>query len=144
MYVSKKAQGFAKWLINAKREGLFPKGCLNLKTIDKTKTEIFIANTTEGQPLCVFEVGQEVDVFNEHKNFLLKKLPAYCLKFPGYSVLFSKIQKSENKPIINFRVKKFMPRERFVGDFSPRDFAKFMAATINTCRKQQQGNPYDQ
>ena len=138
MYASKKAEGFSKWLIKAKREGLFPRGCLNLKTIEKTKTEIFIANTTEGEPLCVFEVGQEVDVFNEHKNFLLQKLPAYCLKFPGYSVLFSKAQKGKEKPIINFRVKKFMPRERFVGDFSPRDFAKFMAATINAHRKEKQ------
>jgi hypothetical protein len=40
--------------------------------------------------------------------------------------------------LINFRVRKFTPKERPVGDFSPRAFAGFMAATINFCRKEQE------
>ena len=109
MYMSKKAEGFSKWLINAKREGLFPRGCLNLKTIEKTKTEIFVANTTEGEPLCVFEVGQEVDVLMSIRTSSFKSSQPIASSSQDIACYLARPRKREEKPIINFRVKKFMP-----------------------------------
>ena len=39
------------------------------------------------------------------------------------------------KEIIKFDVRKFTPTERFVGEFSPREFAGFVVSTVNFCRK---------
>jgi hypothetical protein len=128
---------FSKWLKNAAFSGLFRKSDLRLRHIEKIETEVFIVNNEEGNPICLFEVGREPKFPSSvnSQKVLLKKLPPWCLKIPGYVVLYSKAEGSGHREIINFRVRKFMPTERFVGDYSPRQFAGFVASTIAFCRK---------
>jgi len=124
---------FHEWLQQevSSRGYLFHYACLKTRHINKIKTELFVINSEAGDPLCIFEVQKDSDLSSEHKGFFLSKLPTWCLNLPGYAVLF----RQSKGNIITFRVRKFTPRERLVGDFSPREFAGFMAATINFCRK---------
>ena len=126
---------FSDWLEESAFKGMLHRGGIRLRHIKKIETELFVFNNETGDPLCLFEVGKDPDVSYEYKNFLLKKMPSWCLKLPGYSVLYRKREGRGNHPIINFRVRKFTPKERFVGDFGPREFAGFLASTINFCRK---------
>ena len=131
---NKEMTPFSKWLQEAAFEGLLHKGGIRLKHIDKIKSEIFIFNNTEGgNPLCIFEVSKELNVFR--KKSLLNKMPPWSLKLPGYVVLYRKVEGQGERPIENFRVRKFSPIERFVGDFGPREFAGFLASTVHFLRK---------
>ena len=107
--------------------------CLKTRHINKIKTEIFVINNNDKNPLCIFEVAKESLITSEYKTFLLNKMPSWCLNIPGYAVLY----RPNNGNIITFCVRKFAPRERHVGNFTPVEFAGFMASTINFCRKEQ-------
>lgn len=135
MKSTKNKTPFSKWLENVALEGLLHRGGVRLRHITKIQTELFVANNEEGDPLCIFEVGKDFDLCIEYEKFFLKKLPPWSLKIPGYTVLYRRMEGRGERPIINFRVKKFTPKERFVGDFSSREFAGFLASTINFCRK---------
>jgi hypothetical protein len=135
MKKSKNKTEFSKWLEKSALDGLLHRGGVRLRHLDKIQTEIFVANNKEGDPLCIFEVGKDSDVSIEYEDFLLKKMPSWCLNLPGYTILYRKTEGQKSRKIINFRVRKFTPKERFVGDFSPREFAGFLASTIAFCRK---------
>ena len=132
----KETTPFFKWIHEAAFKGLLHKGGIYLRNINKIETEFFVFNNEEGKPLCILEVGRDFNVVSEQRNFLLEKMPPWCLKLPGYTVLYRKVYGKGERPIENFRVRKFTPIERFVGDFDPRQFAGFLAATINFYRKQ--------
>jgi hypothetical protein len=124
---------FHEWLHEEiSNKGKLRYACLKMRHINKIKTELFVINSEAGDPLCIFEVLKDSDLASEYKGFLLSKMPSWCLNLPGYAVLC----RQSKGNITTFRVRKFTPRERFVGDFSPREFAGFMASTIIFCRKQ--------
>lgn len=127
------ATPFCRWLEESAYKGLLHKGGIRLRNIDRIKTEIFVFNTDQGDPLCVFEVSNARPILQEVS--LLPKIPPWALKLPAYTVLYTKVEGKGELPIVNFRVKKATPTKRFVGDFNPRDFAGFMAATITFLRK---------
>ena len=135
MRSTKNKTPFSEWLENAALDGLLHRGGVRLRHIKKIQTELFVANNEEGDPLCIFEVGKDSDLCIEYEKFFLKKLPSWSLNIPGYTILYRKMEGRKERPIINFRVKKFTPKARFVGDFSPREFAGFLASTIAICRK---------
>ena len=126
---------FSMWLEETAFSGLLHKGGIHLRHINKIKTELFVFNNEEGKTLCIFEVGKDFNVTREYTGFLLKKMPPWSLKIPGYMVLYRKMEGRGECPIVNFRVRKFTPIERFVGDFSPREFAGFLTSTVTFLRK---------
>ena len=134
MKPSKNSTEFAKWLEKSALSGVLHHGGIRLDHIDRIQTEIFIANTVDDQPLCIFEVGNGGFFNSKNQKYLLRKLPAFSLKLPGYTILYRKAD-SGKKEIIKFDVRKFTPTERFVGEFSPREFAGFVVSTVNFCRK---------
>ena len=131
MKPSKNGTEFAKWLEESALKGVLRHGGVRLKDLDRIQTEIFIANTHDGHPLCIFEVGCGGRFDSKNTKYLLRKLSPWCLKLPGYTVLYEK-RAHGDKEIFKFDVRKFTPTERFVGEFSARDFAGFMAATIRS------------
>ena len=135
MKLNKEKTPFSEWIHEAALKGLLHKGGIYLRHINKIKTEIFVFNNEEGKPLCLFEVGKDFNVVSEQRNFLLEKMPPWSLKLPGYTVLYRKMEGQGKRPIVNFRVRKFTPIERFVGDFNPRSFAGFLASTVTFLRK---------
>jgi len=127
---------FSKWLEEAAYSGLLHQGGIFLRHIRKIKTELFVFNNEAGKPLCIFEVAKDFNVAHECRETLLKRLPTWSLNLPGYVVLYRKMEGKGKRPIIGFRVRKFTPRERFVGDFSPREFAGFLTSTVSFLRKE--------
>ena len=142
MKANKEKTPFSEWIEEAALKGLLYEEGIYLWNIKKIETELFVFNDEKGKPLCIFEVGKDSDVPYENENFLLKKMPPWSLKLPGYAVLYRKLKGLGERPIVNFRVRKFTPIERFVGDFSPRQFAGFLAATVTFLRKQKEKENY--
>jgi len=136
MKASKEKTPFFEWLEESALNGLLYEEGIYLWNISKIETELFVFNNEEGNPLCIFEVGKDYDIPYEYENFLLKKMPRWSLKLPGYAVLYRRLKGQGERPIVNFRVKKFTPFERSVGNFSPRQLAGFLAATVTFLRKQ--------
>jgi hypothetical protein len=134
MKPSKNSTEFAKWLEKSALSGVLHHGGVRLEHIDRIQTEIFIANTKDEEPICIFEVGNGGFFNSKNHKYLLRKLPAWSLKLPGYTILYQKKGYGSNE-IIKFNVRKFTPTERFVGEFSPREFAGFLVSTVNFCRK---------
>ena len=133
--IAKNNTPFSRWIKETSLNGYLHRGGIHLRHINKIKTELFVFNNEEGKPLCIFEVGKDFDVTREYTGFLLKKMPPWSLKIPGYMVLYRKMEGRGECPIVNFRVRKFTPIERFVGDFSPREFAGFLTSTVTFLRK---------
>ena len=115
--------------------GVLHHGGIRLEQIDRIQTEMFIANTIDGHPVCIFEVGNGRSFNLKNKKYLLRRLPAFSLKIPGYTVLYQKKEEG-GREIISFNVRKFTPTERLVGDLTPREFGGFVVSTVNLCRKQ--------
>jgi len=134
MKPSKNSTEFAKWLEKSALNGVLQHGGIRLEHIDRIQTEIFIANTADDHPLCIFEVGNGCFFNSKNQKYLLKKLPAWTLRLPGYTVLYHKKEYGD-KEIVSFNVRKFTPKERFVGEMTPREFAGFVVSTVNFCRK---------
>ena len=134
MNPSKNGTEFAKWLEESALKGVLRHGGVRLKSLDRIQTEIFVANAIDGHPVCIFEVGCGGRFDSKNNKYLLRKISPWCLKLPGYTVLYEK-RGHGDKEIFKFDVRKFTPTERFVGEFSARDFAGFMAATIEFYRK---------
>ena len=134
MKPSKNSTEFAKWLEKSALKGVFRCGGIRLDHIDRIQTEIFVANTIDGHPVCIFEVGNGGFFNSKNQKYLLRKLPAFSLKISGYTILYKKAE-SGKKEIIKFDVRKFTPTERFVGELTPREFAGFVVSTVNFCRK---------
>jgi hypothetical protein len=118
---------FNAWLLNSKVKDALR----TQKTyISQVQTEFFVAKTRKGDPLCIFEVGKEVEIGEDGQNFLLRDLPPWSLKLPGYKILYQKKTGCKNRIITNFSVRKITPIERFIGDFSAHDFFRFLVATV--------------
>ena len=113
------------------------KNGISIKHFTRPKLNLYVVQNHQGEPLCLFEVGKEFARSSSSQDTsLLKQIPSYYLKLPGYRILYQRSGEKENGSLSSFNVRKMTPKERFVGDFSPRDFMKFMAATITYCRKE--------
>ena len=90
MKPSKNSTAFSKWLEESALRGVLHHGGIRLEQIDRIQTEIFVANNKEGETLCIFEVGNGRFFDSKTRKYLLRKLPAFSLKIPGYTVLYQK------------------------------------------------------
>lgn len=133
-----KFRAFLKDPVN--RKALAIRGIV-LSRFPRVTSDIYIARHSNDQPLCIFEVTKKMpsSVCSSKKtltdkNSLLQRMPSFCLNIPGYHISYSADE--EGGPITGFHVKKVTPKERFVGDLTPREFIKFVAATVTFCRKE--------
>lgn len=127
---------FDEFLRDPSNKKILHKNGISVKHFIRTKLNLYVVQSPQGQTLCLFEVGKDFAKPSENKDAsLLEKMPPFYLKIPGYRVIYQRAGSQENGMLASFNVKKMTPKERLVGDFSPREFIRFLASTIIFCRK---------
>ena len=106
-----------------------------LPHISRVRTDLYVVRNKGGDALCIFEVEDQTSCLRSPKRSLFNGICTNCLKLPGYLFLYQRIEGPGAQPILNFNVRQTTPTKRYVGDLNPREFAGFLASTINHLRK---------
>lgn len=133
--MTKVEDDFKEYLKNLHAYEVISKWDVKRLGIQKTKTSMYFAKDKNGHAACAFEVmkrksrGEDPDI---HHDFFLAKLKSFALNIPTYAVIYDKATDA----IYNFSVRKLTPKSRYVGEMSPRQFAKFVIGTVKHSKKE--------